>query len=458
MIKVFTNYLIVLSLCQCSLYAQNSSILDSYVREGLESNLALKQKEAGYEKALQVLKEAKSYFYPQLSLNARYTVADGGRLIEFPLGDLLNPVYSTLNALTGTSNFPQVENQEFRFFRPREHETKIQVIQPLFNTDIYFNKKIKEGMVETERVDVETYKRHLVEEIKVSYFNMIKANEALHLIHEIKTLAIENQRVNEKLLQNNMITRDRILRAEAELSRIDQQLANAEKDSKIAGAYFNFLLNRSLEAEISVDKEMVETVFFADHDLKNLTENAIMDREELIKLGILEDISGSVVRMNRMRSLPELILAVDYGFQGTSYRFTGDDDFVIASVVLRWNIFHGFQNRHKIRQSQIDQKIIRTRKEEAAGMVELEVIQSWYELQAAAKSLVSADKEYQASRLAFEIVNKQYNNGMVSMLEYLDARTSMMMAGTNQIIVRHEYLSKIVEFERIACLYPIQNH
>lgn len=455
MIKIFIKLLIVNLLCMGSLLAQNSSILDSYVMEGLASNLALKQKEAGYEKSLQVLKEAKSYFYPQLSLNARYTVADGGRLIEFPIGDLLNPVYSTLNALTGTSDFTQVENQEFSFLRPKEHETKIQVIQPLFNTDIHFNKKIKEGMVEAERVDVETYKRHLIEEIKVSYFNMIKANEALQLIQEVKTLAEENQRVNEKLLQNNMITRDRILRAEAELSRIDQQLANAEKDYKIAKAYFNFLLNRPLEAEISIEKEMVEPVFLPDHDIESLKNNAVIDREEMIKLGILEDISASVVRMNRMRSLPELILAVDYGFQGTSYRFTGDDDFVIASVVLRWNIFHGLQNRHKIRQSQIDEKIIRTRKEEASGMVQLEIIQGWYEVQAAAKSMVSAEKEYQASRLAFEIVNKQYNNGMVSMLEYLDARTSMLMAGTNQIIVRHEYFSKMAEFERIACLYPL---
>ena len=39
-------------------------------------------------------------FLPDISMNARYTVARGGRIIEFPVGDLLNPVYITLNMLT----------------------------------------------------------------------------------------------------------------------------------------------------------------------------------------------------------------------------------------------------------------------------------------------------------------------------------------------------------------------
>lgn len=436
------------------LFSQTSDVLNTYIKEGLKSNLALKQKQASYEKSLHVLREAKSYFYPQVSLNARYTVADGGRLIEFPIGDLLNPVYSTLNSLTGTSNFQLVDNQSFRFLRPYEHETKIQVIQPLLNTDIHFNNKIKSGMVEAELADVETYKRQLVSEIKVAYFNILKTMQLIDLLSEVKTLAEENRRVNERLFKNDMVTHDRIFRSEAELSKIDQQIAYAEKDNHLAKSFFNFLLNRELDSEILIETELLPD-YSSVGSLTDISENAIETREEMLRLGILEDISSIVVDMNRMKALPELLFAMDYGFQGTKYRFTGDDDFVMASMVLRWNIFHGLQNRHKIRQSQVDELIMRTKKEEVKELIRLEVKQSWYELQAVRKAVISAEKQYRSARQSFEIIENQYNNGMISFLEYLDARTSMSAAGTNHITSQFEYLSKLADFERVSCLYPI---
>lgn len=34
-------------------------------------------------------------FLPSVSIEARYSRAGGGKIIEFPVGDLMNPVYGT---------------------------------------------------------------------------------------------------------------------------------------------------------------------------------------------------------------------------------------------------------------------------------------------------------------------------------------------------------------------------
>ncbi len=125
--------------------AQNP-VLEEYITQGLQSNQGLKQAKLDYAANLSALKEARGLFFPDLSLNARYTVADGGRTIEFPVGDMLNPVYSTLNVLTGTDAFPQIENQEFAFLRPKEHETKMTLVQPIFNTDLIYNHGITKAI------------------------------------------------------------------------------------------------------------------------------------------------------------------------------------------------------------------------------------------------------------------------------------------------------------------------
>ena len=75
------------------------SPLDNYVKIGLENNLALQQNTMSLKKAAYALKVAKGMFLPSASMQARYSLAQGGRTIDFPIGDLLNPVYSTLNQI-----------------------------------------------------------------------------------------------------------------------------------------------------------------------------------------------------------------------------------------------------------------------------------------------------------------------------------------------------------------------
>ncbi len=112
------------------------SVLDNYIKSGLANNLALNRKLSSYEKSIQALKEAKGLFYPRVSINARYTVAKGGRII--PVGDMVGSIINNLNSLNdivlgSTIDYTELTSQEFQFFRPKEHETKISVIQPLFN-------------------------------------------------------------------------------------------------------------------------------------------------------------------------------------------------------------------------------------------------------------------------------------------------------------------------------------
>ena len=77
-----------------------TDILEGYIRNGLDSNLALRQRSFDLQKALLDLKRAQSLFYPQAGFSSQYTLAHGGRTQSIPVGDLLNGVYSTLSSPT----------------------------------------------------------------------------------------------------------------------------------------------------------------------------------------------------------------------------------------------------------------------------------------------------------------------------------------------------------------------
>src|SRR5687767_14380712 len=95
--------------------ARGQSLLDNYVREGLQSNLVLQEKSLSLEQAEKSLQIARSYFLPSINVLADYTSGDGGRSIAIPVGDMLNPVYATLNQMTQSDAFPQIENVEQNF-------------------------------------------------------------------------------------------------------------------------------------------------------------------------------------------------------------------------------------------------------------------------------------------------------------------------------------------------------
>ena len=428
-----------------------SKVIDSYIAEGLENNLALKQKEYNYEKSLAALQEAKAMFFPDINLNARYTWADGGRVIELPVGDMLNPVYTSLNYLLQTDEFPQIDNQEFGFLREHEHETKISIIQPIIEPKIYYNHQISKQMSEVQHADAETYRRQLVADIQTAYFNYLKTLRLEELLDDTKALLEENVRVNESLFRNDKVTIDNVYRSKAELSQLEQHIAEATKARQVSMAYFNFLLNRPLEGKILEDTFYDST--FVISSLELASENALGKREELAMLEGYLKANNYYLNLNQSRIIPSVFGAVDYGYQGTKYSFTDEYDYWIASVVLRWELFHGYENRSQISQAKIGRETLQTRIEETKDQIQLQVIEAYYDLQASEKSIMAANEALKSARKAYEVIDRKFREGQANLIEYIDARTTMTNTEQNLIINRYDYYIKYAEFERVACLH-----
>jgi outer membrane protein TolC len=441
---------IALFLVSLPILLHGQDVLEEYVRIGLGNNLALQQKSSEYEKSIEALKEARALFYPDISFDARYTAARGGRVVTFPSGALLNPVYETLNQILNQAIFSKVDNVEIRFLRPTEQETKIRLVQPLFNTDIYYNSKIKKEMTGYEEADMVQYKRELVSEIKKSYYNLSMADGIFSMLQETRKVLVENVRVNQRLVENDKVTKDILLRSQAELGKFDQDLQEADKDRIVARAYFNFLLNRPLNDSVIISLPL-EFPKIADitGDFKNL---ALVNREEIKKLEQISVITALNLKMNQAGKLPDMFLAVDYGFQGETYEFNREQEYAQASAILRWNLFRGFENKAKIRQAQIEKQIAESKLKEAKRQIELQVLNTMNELKTSEKGIVAAESTLSDSREGFRLVNKRYEQGQASLLEYLDARTNLTRSEESLIISRYRYLSCFAEFEKVTAV------
>lgn len=453
-----TKYIIsiLLLIFANNIFAQNDSILDNYIKVALQNNLALKQKTETYNNSLVKLKEAKSMFFPKISLNARYSIAEGGRTIDIPVGDMINPVYNNLNEINDfmysaglidkPEKYPNIENESINFLREHEHETKARLVQPIINNQIWYNNKIKKNQSDIEKENYNKYKNELISEVTNAYYKYIQTVELLKIIDESKKLVNENINFNKKLFKNNKVTYDNVLRAKTEFVKLEQKEIEYNKLNTTSKAYFNFLLNKNFKSEISISSNTLKKE--NEFKIENLIDSALKNRNELKILNLYKTINKNNTKLNKTNALPNIYGVIDYGFQGENYNFDKNHDFYIASIVLKWDLFKGFENKNKIQESKINQKIIDYKFEETQKKINLEVLNLYYELKSAEKNLDLAKSEQDLSKENFKIVNKKYEIGSANLLEYYDAKTQYTNSQINYTIKKYDYLIKLSELKK----------
>jgi len=430
-------------------------ILEQYIHEALSQNLALKQEEIALQQSLAALKEARGQFLPSLSIQARYSRAGGGRTFDFPVGDLVNPIYRTLNEMLQQPRFPEnLPNERVRFLRKEEHDTRLRAVQPLFQPAILHNYKIRANLKAMAEAQRNLFGRQLVADIKTAYFTYLKTVKVVELYGATQELLQENLRVSNSLFENGKVTRDAIYRAQAELSTLLQQKAEAERDRDIASAYFNFLLNRPLGERIAVADSGLSAVQ-DQSPLRLLTERALHRRDELRQLQSAAAAAENGAKLNRAAFYPGISLVFDYGFEGEKYRFTGSDDYWMASVVVQWNLFNGFSDKAKIQQSTLQKRKIETQLRNLENLIRFQVREAKRNVEVARETVVAARDRLMSAEKSFELVAKKYRQGMASQIEFLDARATFTGAGVNAIVSDYDLYIRQAELEKVTASFDL---
>lgn len=421
--------------------AQESSLIDEYIQIGLDSNLQLQSTQLDIDRSLEALKQAKAFFKPQIDFQASYTLAQGGRTIAFPIGDLLNPVYSTLNQLIGTSQFPQIDNVSEQFLPHNFHETKFRIIQPLFNTDIYYGYKAKTEMVSVQQAKREVYVQELIKDIQLAYFQVLQAKEAIKVYQDTQELLEEVLRVNQRLVANGKATNETVYGTEYEKSRTEQALQAAENQHKVARAYFNFLLNRELETEVILDESLlIGTMPFPS--LEEAEMQAMENREELVQLQGAMNAQTQVLEMQKARAFPSVTLVGDLGYQGFGYTFDNSQDFWLLQLSLKWTIFKGGMRRSEMQQVKIDQQVLQNQYAQLEQQIRLQVKQAYYHYQTALKSIQTARIGIKSAQRQYEITKRKHEEGQVPAFQLFDAQTKYTTAQLSYTLATYDLLSK----------------
>ena len=427
--------------------AQN--ILEDYLRKGLDSNLALRQQSFDLQKAQLDLKRAKTLFYPQANVSSQYTLANGGRTQDIPIGDLLNGVYSTLNDLTSSSKFPQVQNQSIAFLPNDFHDTKLEVSVPVVNMDIRYNRQIREEQIHTQQARIDVYKRELVKTIKQAYYQYLQADRSVAIYNNALALVQENLRVSEKMVNNGTATKESVLRAKAQVSQVQAALIEATNNRQNAAAYFNFLLNQPLETTVIADSTVTEQFNTA----MPVSLEVPAAREELAQLKSTQKVLATSLRMNKSYLVPTLNAFYNIGFQGFQFKFNGDQFYQLGGLQLKWNLFRANDNKYKIQQSQLDLDALANQTKEVEQQLSLQVRTAYNNYYSSLQSLQASRDEVYSAQETYRFTERRFREGQALQLELIDIRTQLTNAQIRYSLAQLAVLTRAAEVERATASY-----
>ncbi|MEM7572326.1 MAG: TolC family protein [Bacteroidota bacterium] len=440
-------YLVLVVLSVWPSLAAQSDPLDEYLQSLVSTNTDLQASRIAEQTAAARLSAAGLERRPTVDLKGDYTLAAGGRAIAFPVGDLFNPVYGTLNQLTGNEQFPtDLENVDELLAPNNFYNLRLEASLPLIAPTISRAEQLREAELATAEAQTATYELNLRSQLRSIYFGYLQTFAGAAIIDSSRQVLEELLRVNRSLVRNDLATSDIVYRTEAELSELDGQQALLLQERRRAAAGINRLLNRPAQAELRADfsPSAFDTSLLVT-DLGLLLEQMKQGRPELRQIDAGINTLSALAALQEAEGLPTLGVQVQAGSQGFLTTDYSDHPYVIGGLGFNWNIYDGKRRDQQIQITQLQREEQRLRRQGIVRDLETQVYLAYHSRATAQLRLIAAAAARRAALRSLELVQARYRNQQALLVEYLDARsrwTTSELEYTNAYydLLREHYL------------------
>lgn len=410
--------------------------VDALLTEAKQNWPQLRQRQAELRAAEAALAEAGQAGGPQVNLGGNYSLAAGGRTINLPVGDLLNPVYGTLNQLTQTDQFPQIENVEEQFFPNNFYDIRLRTTYPIYRPEVRIGEEVKAEQLKLAQLKQEVTELDLERDVRTAYIQLQQARAAEAIYAEARTFVDEALRTTNSLIRNGAELPVARARLEAEAAQLDAELTGARLQAANALALLNYFVGRAPDTPVPADQ------------LPPITEGPAGDIQNRPEL----DQARTALALNDLQSTledqfyrPKVGLQLDLGSQDFDFNW---NPYLLAGVSFEMPIWDNRQHRH--RQE-------RLRAEREAATAQVDYLTESFQLQARTlrnefRADIARYESYgpaiEAAERVLRDTERLYREGSANYLNLVDARTELTRARLRQSLALHTAWLRYVALQR----------
>ena len=425
-------------------------VLDAYVANGLNENLTVRGAYLAEQKQQTKLLQANKLWKPSVDIAGTYLLAEGGRKINFPIGDLFNPTYATLNQLTGTNSFPtDLENVNTQLTPSNYIDAQFNISKPLINSSIKYNQLLQTALIELSKSDSKLTKEKVIVQIKTAYFNHLKSIEGQAVIDESRKLLDDVLAFNQKLIKYDKATKDVVADVTFQLENLQSQSVALEEQRVLSRSLFNLLINKELSANVVVDDAVLN--FEMPLTIRPLTELNQVAKENRVELKQIE-IAKGVNRINQERidkeKSPQVAAFGGVGLQTESFQFDDGGPLATAGLSMSMNLYDGGRRKSRIDELIVDRNILDNNRLQLDQQIEIEVLSAYYGLSTAMAKYRASIAAENSGLISYNAIKARYENDKAILIELLQAESKLTVTRLEKALVKYDYLIKMAELEK----------
>ena len=405
---------IILLLCMClsnELFAQVRLTLENCRTMALENNKRIAIAERDKERAELISNATYTHFLPRLSAEvlAGYTQDDSKMSIDI-------------------AGMPVDFDMDFNHFYMGE----LSVEQP-----IYMGGKIQSGY-KMSRIgsDIAGLNRTLTEnevivETDKAYWVSVQARE-LHLSAIAYKETVEAfYRVIKDACEVGMKWQNDLMKAQVQLNRVNLRLQRAKNSVRISNMNLCDIIGLELNSEIALSET------FSGNSITLSSEATIYSRPEYAILEKQIQLKGYEKQHVQSDFLPKIGFVGSYGYIGGP-RFNGMQIFgnrpsFSAMLSVSIPIFHWGEGRKKVRAAEKDIQIAELQRDDMKRKMSLELQQAINSYNEAVLEVQLTKEALSQSEENLRVSRDNYNLGMETIADYLDAQTIWRNSQTEYI-------------------------
>ncbi len=397
-----------------SLLGQTEYTLEMCKKIALEQNLELKKKAVDLKTYEDKVSQAYANLFPTISLQT-----GAGYILEPDKMSIIVPDTS-YPAEYGIGMAIFMENPDFGF----QHSLQIQQI--LFSAQAFQGVKLAKRQREVESLNRDILKRQVEADIENAFYSVLITEKVVEISEKSYSQSQEHFRIVQRKYEQGQVSEFEVIRTEVETKNSLSDLENAKLGNKMARMYLFFLMNEDFDSRAVFNGDFRGPI--ALPELDDALDTARENRMELKVMQSTLDVFKGLVNLQRATYLPSIV------FQGMFDHYSGSDDFADyfafddfgkeyqLMLGLQWTLFNGFSRKNKVDEAKANHRKMLLQNEQVIAGIEMEIRQLHWQLKQHETDYRSALSSLEMAKKLLEIADVQYEEGMITFVEYQDAK------------------------------------
>ncbi len=310
--------------------------------------------------------------------------------------------------------------------------------------------------VDISKVTVETTKRDIVLQVRVGYFNILRAEKFYDVAQQAVTQFEAQLEVTKAFFEVGIVPKNDVLQAEVRLANAKQAAVKAANDLATAKASFNILLRGDVNAPF----EVVDILAYKGFPLsfEQSLEEAIRLRPEIKAAQLNIDQAKENVKIARSGFFPTISLTGNYSRFSDDFFLGGGVDFSdrwTVQALATFTIWNWGNTAFKVGENKVKVTQAEDAKNELIDSVTLEVKQDYLNLQTAEKNINTAEISIAQAEENLRMNEERYKYQVATQTDVLDAVVLLAQARVNYYGALSDFNIAKAQLERaMGRMYP----